>query len=147
MCEFYIYILKDIYSMSHTSSTSHIFYTRISQTNNHCALTWYIYTYIYKVEQTINNCLKRLFHESKKDSLPSSIPRSNLKFLKAYLPVCGSFITASFMHWKSIQSSDDALFGWYNGLLAKQANLHELVQVSLGAPFIGPCATSKEKTL
>ena len=34
---------------------------------------------------------------------------------------------------------------WCNGLQARLANLHEWVRVSLGAPFIWPCATSKQK--
>ena len=34
---------------------------------------------------------------------------------------------------------------WCNGLQARQTNLHEWVRVSLGAPFIRSCATSKQR--
>ena len=34
---------------------------------------------------------------------------------------------------------------WCNGTQVRLANLYEWVQVSLGAPFIWPCATSKQK--
>ena len=37
--------------------------------------------------------------------------------------------------------------GWYNGLQARLTKLHEWVRVSLGASFIRPCATSKQKAL
>ena len=36
---------------------------------------------------------------------------------------------------------------WCNGKQARLANLHEWVQFSLGAPFIRPCATSKQKAM
>ena len=38
-------------------------------------------------------------------------------------------------------------FGWCNGQQAWQANLHEWIKLSLGAPFIQPRATSKQKRL
>ena len=34
---------------------------------------------------------------------------------------------------------------WCNGSQARLANLHEWVRVSLGTPFIRPCAASKQK--
>ena len=47
----------------------------------------------------------------------------------------------------AVEYTDCTSTEWYNGYQGRLANLHEWVRFSLGAQFMRPCATSKQKSL